>query len=117
MPSNSSTPRARSSAAKAEGAQYFKAGDYAAAASLFTRAIALGSDEPHALHANTAACYAAMNEHAKALESADAAVRCNPSFMKAHYRRALALQTGHPTSCTSLLMVQYWSPLSRSTDD
>jgi tetratricopeptide (TPR) repeat protein len=77
--------------AKAEGTQFFKAGDYGAAASLFARAIALGGDEPHALHANAAACYAAMNDHARALGSADAAVAANPSFMKAHYRRALAL--------------------------
>ena len=79
------------SAAKADATAAFKSGDYDTAASLFRRAIALGSEEPHLLHTNLAAAESAAGRHEDALAAADAALALVPSHTKAHYRKALAL--------------------------
>ena len=77
--------------AKADGAAAYKAGDYETAIQLFLRAIKLGGEEPHALHANAAACHSALNDHTSALQAAEAALRLSPKYVKGHYRKALAL--------------------------
>jgi len=89
MRPQASTDGAR--AAKADALAAFKAGDYATASALFTRAISLGGEEPHALHANVAACQEKLGKHEAALEAANAAINANGSYVKGHYRRALAL--------------------------
>ena len=60
------------SAAKADATAAFKSGDYDTAASLFRRAIALGSEEPHLLHTNLAAAESAAGRHDDAPAPADA---------------------------------------------
>ena len=79
------------SVARGEAAQAFKTGDYQTAAALFGRAIALGGEEPHVLHCNLAAALSALNRHQAALESCEAAIKLQGSYVKAHYRKANAL--------------------------
>ncbi|KAL1530063.1 hypothetical protein AB1Y20_000985 [Prymnesium parvum] len=78
--------------AKAEGAAAFKRGEFEVAASLFARAIDLGSPEPHLLHSNRSAALAAAGKYADSLTAAEAALSAGgESFVKGHYRRAVAL--------------------------
>lgn len=81
----------RATAARGEAAQAFKAGEYQTAAALFSRAIDLGGEEPHVLHCNLAAALSALNRHDKALEACEASIKLQPSYVKAHYRKANAL--------------------------
>ena len=80
--------------AKAQAAAAFKSGNYAQAEALFAQAIALGGRDPHLLHANRSAAFAAYGNHAQALAAADEALEIEGSsagFAKGHYRRAVAL--------------------------
>lgn len=79
-------------AASGEAKAAFKAGEFDVAASLFTRAVSLGGERPHELHANRSASLMAQKRYGPALEAADAAIASEPGYIKGHFRRALALE-------------------------
>ena len=85
-------PNPPASAAKTQAAAAFRSGNYAEA--LFAQAIALGGRDPHLLHANRSAAFAAYGNHARALAAADEALEtegASAGFAKGHCRRAVAL--------------------------
>lgn len=81
-------------AAKSEGAEAFKAGDYGRAASLFMRAIELGGADSHLLYSNRSAALMSATRYSEALQAAEAALQGfgGKGFIKGHYRRAIALE-------------------------
>ena len=82
---------AAAAAAKASAMSAFKEQDYETAVQLFKRAISIGGDEGGALSCNLAATYSNLGRHEAALDSATTALRANPGYVKACYRKALAL--------------------------
>ena len=78
-------------AGRKQGNALYAAHDYAGAVRLYKRALAAGSEQPHLLHSNMSACYAAVGLMAASLDEADAAIATSPAWPKGHYRRGVAL--------------------------
>lgn len=91
---------------KAAGNEAFKAGEYQQAAVAYTEALSLAASGPEdcgeggtvdpaiasATRCNRAACFLKLGRYAQAREDAEAAAALQPSYAKAHFRLALALQ-------------------------
>ena len=78
-------------AGRKQGNALYSVNDFAGAVRLYKRMLSVGSDQPHMLHSNLSACYAAVGLMAAALEEADAAIAAAPTWPKGHYRRGVAL--------------------------
>jgi stress-induced-phosphoprotein 1 len=78
-------------AAKAEGNAFFKNKQYSQAIEKYTEAIELDNTDV-TFFSNRSACYAALNEWAKAAEDGKNCIVTNRSFVKGYFRAALALQ-------------------------
>lgn len=86
---------------KTGGNEAFQNGEYMQAILLYTRAIeeSAGLDEidntlfpaRHVLFANRSACFLKMGHHENALEDAVHCVELQPSYIKGHFRKGLAL--------------------------
>ena len=76
-----------------EGNAAYKRSDYEQAIDFFTRAIATyaPTEVPAQLYSNRSAAFCGMERYAEALQDADCTVRQNPTWAKAHSRRANAL--------------------------
>jgi serine/threonine-protein phosphatase 5 len=91
--SDSSGASASASAAEpsphqVEGNAYFSAGRFTAAVDSYSRAIA--SAPSAALFSNRAAAHLKLESYGSAIEDAEAALRLDPTFVKAYYRRGSA---------------------------
>lgn len=78
-------------AGRKQGNALYGVGDYAGAVRLYKRALSCGATDEHLLHSNLAACYSSSGLFAAGLEAADAAIASQPTWPKAHYRRAVVL--------------------------
>lgn len=82
----------------AEGIGYQRAGQYANARAVFTRALGLEAPNPRmnaALHYNRAACHRALGQLGLALRDAQQATQIEPTLVRAHWRAAeVALAMG-----------------------
>jgi len=76
---------------KEQGNKKFGEGDYSAAAELYTQAIAANPPGTAVLFSNRANARLKAQEYEGALEDAVRAIELDPTFVKAHHRRALAL--------------------------
>ena len=84
------TAPARAELRKDKGNAAFKEGNYAQAVVHYTEALELDPSHVVAL-CNRAQCLLKLGEHEKALADADAAVDVKSDYVKAHFRRGLAL--------------------------
>lgn len=73
-----------------KGNESFKDQNYPQAATSYTEALALWSED-HITLTNRAAAFLKMGHPEKALKDADAAIAVEPKFIKAHFRKGLAL--------------------------
>ncbi|ORC93214.1 putative stress-inducible protein STI1-like [Trypanosoma theileri] len=80
---------------KLKGNEAYKAKDYEAAVQWYTKALDINpkSEESASVYSNRAACWQSMNNYSKALEDAEQCIIVKPSWVKGHYRKALALQS------------------------
>jgi tetratricopeptide (TPR) repeat protein len=82
---------------KTGGNEAFQNGEYLQAILLYTRGIdeSVGVErffpDRHVLFANRSACFLKMGHHEKALEDAQKCVEIQPSYIKGHFRKGLAL--------------------------
>ncbi|KAJ1479197.1 hypothetical protein T484DRAFT_1628945 [Baffinella frigidus] len=81
---------ARANFKKAAGTVAFKAGDFQQAAVHYTEAILL-VDKDHTVFSNRAACFLKLGQADKALKDCDACLALSPKFVKAVFRRGVAL--------------------------
>ncbi|XP_053573687.1 protein unc-45 homolog A [Bombina bombina] len=90
----SSLDKVTSENLREEGNKHFKAGDYDAALSCYTKAISLSNDKKDAaiLHRNRAACYLKLDNYAKAEEDSSKAIEVDGGDVKALFRRSQALE-------------------------
>ena len=82
---------------RAAGNEAFKAGEFQQAAVAYTQALALEPTDPEllaALRCNRSAAFLKIGRYDQALLDCDLCIELNPSYAKAHFRRALALQAG-----------------------
>ena len=84
------TAPARAELRKDKGNAAFKDGNYSQAVLHYTEALDLDASHVVAL-CNRAQCFLKLGEHDKALADADAALSVKPDYVKAHFRRGLAL--------------------------
>lgn len=76
-------------AAKADGNEAYKAGDYEKAVKHYTKAIA-GSSDDHTLFSNRSAAYASMEQYQPALDDALKLVEMRPDWGKGYARLGFA---------------------------
>uniref|UniRef100_G1K3J0 Protein unc-45 homolog A n=1 Tax=Xenopus tropicalis TaxID=8364 RepID=G1K3J0_XENTR len=90
----SSPEKANSESLREDGNKHFKAGDYEAALSCYTKAISLTSDKADkaVLHRNRSACYLKLDDFTKAEEDASKAIEVDGGDVKALFRRSQALE-------------------------
>ena len=81
---------ARGKFKKGEGNAAFQAGDFKQAAVYYTEAI-LAFDKDHAVFSNRAACFLKLGQADKALADCDRCLALSPRFVKALFRRGIAL--------------------------
>lgn len=79
---------------KAKGNDAFKAKNFKEAIDWYTKAIDLDptSENAAALYSNRAASWTSLNDHTKALSDAELCIRVKPSWLKGHFRKAVALE-------------------------
>ncbi|KAL7421555.1 Hsp90 cochaperone [Cryptotrichosporon argae] len=82
---------AKAEAAREEGNTAFKAGDFATAVKHYTEAIKRLPTDPKAYN-NRSAAYTKLLAFPEALKDADAAIKIDPTFIKAYIRKALVQQ-------------------------
>ncbi|KAI9575022.1 chaperone [Boletus coccyginus] len=81
---------AKSAAAREEGNAAFKGGDFAGAVKLYTESIKRDPSDARGYN-NRAAAYMKLMAFTEALNDANGAIRVDPSFVKAHVRKASIL--------------------------
>jgi len=81
---------ARSDDLKQQGNTYFKEKQYHKAAYFYSCAL-IFTPSNEVLFSNRAQCRLKLEEYGSALHDADAAIQCNPNFVKGHYRKGCAL--------------------------
>ncbi|KAG8440608.1 hypothetical protein GDO86_006381 [Hymenochirus boettgeri] len=86
--------KANSETLKEEGNKHFKAGDYEAAITCYTKAIHLSNDKivKAVLHRNRSACHLKLDDYVKAEEDASKAIEVDGGDVKALFRRSQALE-------------------------
>lgn len=85
-----SGPEARVEYKKRLGNDMFKAKDYTQAAVHYTEAIQIKDDIP-AIYSNRCMCFLKMGQADRALVDADKCIELDPKYVKAHFRRGVAL--------------------------
>ena len=75
---------------KEEGNKLFAAKHFSAAIDRYTAAIELDPSNP-IYYSNRAFCHIRLEAYGSAIEDASTAIKCDPRFVKAYYRRASAL--------------------------
>jgi len=86
----------KSAAAKAQGNELFKAGDFPGAIKHYTEAIERNPDDPaytSRLYSNRAACYTKLTEIPHALKDSEMCIKLDPNFVKGYLRKANCLLT------------------------
>lgn len=82
---------AKAEAARAEGNELFKKGDFAGAVKSYSEAIKRQPTDPRAYN-NRATCYTKLMAFPEALKDAEEAIKVDPAFIKAYIRKALVQQ-------------------------
>jgi len=75
---------------KNKGNAAFQANNFTDAIKFYSEAIQLDPTD-HTFFTNRSASYAGLNDHKKALDDANEAIKLNKNWMKGHYRRGAAL--------------------------
>eukprot|EP00823_Brevimastigomonas_motovehiculus_P000310 TRINITY_DN10400_c0_g1_i1.p1 TRINITY_DN10400_c0_g1~~TRINITY_DN10400_c0_g1_i1.p1 ORF type:complete len:513 (-),score=95.13 TRINITY_DN10400_c0_g1_i1:479-2017(-) len=71
---------------KTKGNEFFKQNKFSSAMEWYDKAIQLKGDDP-AFFTNRAFCHIRLEEYGSAIEDASSAIKLNPNFTKAYYRR------------------------------
>lgn len=83
------TPEARALAKKQKGNEEFKGGNIPQALVHYTESILIKSTS--AVRANRAQCFLQLGKYNEAVEDCDECIKDDPDYVKAHFRRGLAL--------------------------
>eukprot|EP01133_Synstelium_polycarpum_P015856 gene15856-18842_t len=76
-----------SAAAKAQGNEHFKKGEFPEAIKAFEEAIRRNPSD-HTIYSNRSACYAKLGEYLLAIKDADKVIEMAPTFIKGYIRKA-----------------------------